>query len=117
MYLSDVKQKNKVIGAVSLLVLFMTYLVSITAFTHVHYVNGVMIAHSHPFHGTHSHSQTSLLVINHLSTFTSYEADVQEFDLPVCPLLAVLRQEAATSVVKGRAMRNLTLRAPPVFVS
>lgn len=95
----------------------MTYLVSITAFTHVHYVNGVMIAHSHPFHGTHSHSQTSLLVINHLSTFTSYEMDVQEFDLPVCPLLAVLQQEAATSVVKGRAIRNLTLRAPPVFVS
>lgn len=111
------RQRNKIIGALNLLVLFIMYQTCITAFTHVHYVNGVMIAHSHPFSGTHSHSQTSLLVINHLSAFTSYEADVQEVDLPVRPLLAVLEAEATTPTVKGEVIRTLTLRAPPVFVS
>lgn len=111
------KQKHKVIGALSLLVLFILYQVSITAFTHVHYVNGVMIAHSHPFHGTHSHSQTSLLVIGHLSSFSSYDVEVCETQLPIRPLLAVLEAGAATPTAKGKVIPHFYLRAPPFIVS
>ena len=46
------KQKKKIIGALSLLVLFIMYQASITAFTHVHYVNGVLITHSHTLRHT-----------------------------------------------------------------
>ena len=113
----DVKQKKKIIGALSLLVLFIMYQASITAFTHVHYVNGVMITHSHPFHGTHSHSQTSLLVIGHLSVFHSSGVDVYEVQHPMRPLLAMLRAKPATPTVKGEVIRTLSLRAPPALFS
>ncbi len=111
----DVKQKKKIIGALSLLVLFIMYQASITAFTHVHYVNGVMITHSHPFHGTHS--QTSLLVIGHLSAFYSSGVDVYEVQHPMRPLLAMLRAKPATPTVKGEVIRTLSLRAPPALFS
>ena len=110
----DVKQKKKIIGALSLLVLFIMYQASIT---HVHYVNGVMITHSHPFHGTHSHSQTSLLVIGHLSAFYSSGVDVYEVQHPMRPLLAMLRAKPATPTVKGEVIRTLSLRAPPALFS
>ncbi len=63
------KEMKRIIGAVCLLVLFVAYQTSITAFTHVHYVNGVIITHSHPFHGKHTHSNPnfSLLVVCQLS--------------------------------------------------
>ena len=109
------KQKKKNIGALSLLVLFIMYQASITAFTHVHYVNGVMITHSHPFHGTHS--QTSLLVIGHLSAFYSSGVDVYEVQHPMRPLLAMLRAKPATPTVKGEVIRTLSLRAPPALFS
>lgn len=53
---------KRIIGAVCLLVLFVAYQTSITAFTHVHYVNGVIITHSHPFHGKHTHSKLGLSI-------------------------------------------------------
>ena len=111
----DVKQKKKIIGALCLLVLFVMYQTSITAFTHVHYVNGVLVTHSHPFHDTHSHSKTSLVVIGHLSTFCSPEVDVYEVQHPMRTLLAVLKSAPATPTVKGEIVRSLSLRAPPAF--
>ena len=113
----DVKQKKKIIGALSLLVLFIMYQASITAFTHVHYVNGVMITHSHPFHGTHSHSQTSLLVIGHLSAFYSSGVDVYEVQHPMRPLLAIIRAKPSKPSVKWEVIRTLSLRAPPALFS
>ena len=56
---------KKILLSFLLLTLFVTYQVSITMFTHVHYVNGVMIAHSHPYKGTHSHTASNIIVIAH----------------------------------------------------
>ena len=113
----DVKQKIRNIGALGLLVLFIMYQASITAFTHVHYVNGVLITHSHPFHGTHSHSKASLLVIGYLSEFCSSGVDVYEVQHPMRPLLVVLEAKPATPTVKGEAIQTLFLRAPPALFS
>ena len=107
------KQLRKIIGALFLLVLFITYQASITAFTHVHYVNGVLITHSHPCHNKHSHSDASLLVIGLLSHFISSEPDCCEQLHPMCPLLTVLRVESGSVAVKGKAYRVISLRAPP----
>ena len=99
----DVNKKIKrIIGAVCLLVLFVAYQTSITAFTHVHYVNGVLITHSHPFHGKHTHSKSELVVIGRLSTFQSPEVDVYEELHPMRMLLAVLEAEKLISLGKGR---------------
>lgn len=92
---------KRIIGAVCLLVLFVAYQTSITAFTHVHYVNGVIITHSHPFHGKHTHSKSELLVIGRLSTFQAPEVDVYEDLHPMRILLAVLEAEQVSPLIKG----------------
>lgn len=107
------KKTKKTILALSLLVLFVTYQASITAFTHVHYVNGVLITHSHPFHGKHTHTQTALIVIGRLATFHSPEIAVYEDQHPMRVLLAVMEVEPVTSIQKGEVVRVLSLRAPP----
>ena len=114
----DVNKKIKrIIGAVCLLVLFVAYQTSITAFTHVHYVNGVLITHSHPFHGKHTHSKSELVVIGRLSTFQSPEVDVYEELHPMRMLLAMLEAEKLTSLVKEEWGQVVSLRAPPAFAA
>lgn len=73
---------KRTICALCLLALFVAYQASITAFTHVHYVNGVLITHSHPFHNQHSHSTDSLIVIGLLSHFSSDTPDCCELQHP-----------------------------------
>ena len=59
-------------------VLFVSYLVSITFFAHIHVVNGVTIVHSHPFKkgAAHKHSTVELLLIHFLSHLTADGAAV-----------------------------------------
>ena len=105
--------KRRFIGACCLLMLFVAYQVSITAFTHVHYVNGVLIAHSHPFHGAHSHSKAALLVIARLDSFHALEV---EEPLPVHverTLLVVLEVSPTISACCDRAVGMHALRSPP----
>ena len=111
------KEMKRIIGAVCLLVLFVAYQTSITAFTHVHYVNGVIITHSHPFHGKHTHSKSELLVIGRLSTFQAPEVDVYEELHPMRMLLAVLEAEKLISLVKGESGQIVSLRAPPALAA
>ncbi|MCD8182156.1 MAG: hypothetical protein LUE99_02670 [Bacteroides sp.] len=111
------KRLRKIIGALALLVLFVGYEASVTAFTHVHYVNGVLVAHSHPFHGKHTHTKSELIVIGCLATFHSPEIDVHEDLHPMRVLLRVMETPAVTPALKGESVRGLSLRAPPVFAA
>ena len=82
---------KKILLSFLLLTLFVTYQVSITMFTHVHYVNGVMIAHSHPYKGTHSHT-----------AFT-----------PERPILFTVEIPESIPVTAGTHLQVISLRAPP----
>ena len=106
---------KRTICALCLLALFVAYQASITAFTHVHYVNGVLITHSHPFHNQHSHSTDSLIVIGLLSHFSSDTPDCCELQHPMRSLLQVMESETDTPVIKGKACRMPSLRAPPRY--
>lgn len=59
-------------------ILFVSYLVSLTFFAHVHVVNGVTIVHSHPFKkgAAHEHSTVELIHIHFLSHLTTDGAAV-----------------------------------------
>lgn len=103
---------KRTICALCLLALFVAYQASITAFTHVHYVNGVLITHSHPFHNQHSHSTDSLIVIGLLSHFSSDTPDCCELQHPMRSLLQVMESETDTPVIKGKACRILSPRSP-----
>ncbi len=76
-----------------------------------------LITHSHPFHNQHSHSATSLIVIGLLSHFSSDKPDCCEIQHPMRSLLRVVENETDTPVIKGKAYRVLSLRAPPYFVT
>lgn len=111
---------KRTICALCLLALFVAYQASVTAFTHVHYVNGVLITHSHPFHNQHSHSATSLIVIGLLSHFSS--------DKPDCCEIGLLRNVASDACFAAGARKcnrhacrkrqnvpgDFTSRSPPV---
>ncbi len=111
------KSIKRTICALCLLLLFVAYQASVTAFTHVHYVNGVLITHSHPFHNRHSHSATSLIVIGLLSHFSSDKPDCCELQHPMRSLLRVVENATDTPAIKGKVYRMISLRAPPYFVT
>lgn len=105
---------KRVLSSLLLLALFMVYQVSITMFTHVHYINGVMIVHSHPNKGKHDHSKTAIVVIDRLSVFQTLEADVPVKIEPECPLLCKVEVLVEIPVRTGRPWQVVFLRAPPI---
>lgn len=84
-------------------------------FTHVHYVNGVLVVHSHPFSNEHTHSQTELVVIDRLSDYHTIEplsvTYVPTFEL----LYRSLDVETIASDTFCGDVRVPSLRAPPLF--
>lgn len=104
---------KRTICALCLLALFVAYQASVTAFTHVHYVNGVLITHSHPFHNQHSHSATSLIVIGLLSHFSSDKPDCCEMLHPMRALLRVLENATDDACRKRQNVPgDFTSRSP-----
>lgn len=93
----------------------MAYQASITAFTHVHYVNGVLITHSHPFHNQHSHSTDSLIVIGLLSHFSSDTPDCCELQHPMRSLLQVMESETDYARHKGKSVSDALSPRSPLF--
>ena len=94
---------KRVLLSFLLLTLFVTYQVSITMFTHVHYVNGVMIAHS----------TSNIVVIAHFATFHSLEAHVQYDFTPERPVLFTVEIPESIPVTTETHLRVISLRAPP----
>lgn len=71
-----------------------------------------------PFpYNQHSHSTDSLIVIGLLSHFSSDTPDCCELQHPMRSLLQVMESETDTPVIKGKACRMPSLRAPPYSVT
>ena len=99
-----------------LLTLFLAYQASITMFAHVHYVNGVMIVHSHPSTDSeHTHTQSQILALAQVSEWAGTE--------PIFVTLAEVPLSVFDTLECERASRNLSdihshcisLRAPPFY--
>lgn len=63
------------------------------------------------------HSTDSLIVIGLLSHFSSDTPDCCELQHPMRSLLQVMESETDTPVIKGKACRMPSLRAPPYSVT
>lgn len=98
-----------------LLVLFTGYQASVMSFTHIHIINGVTIAHSHPFAGQHQHSAGQYIQLAHLSHFLSLGADFVEVHRPRCPLFCILEVIPAVPLHDGSCFAIPSLRAPPAL--
>lgn len=110
------RRVKKVLSSLLLLALFTVYQAGVTMFTHIHYVNGVMIVHSHPNRGKHAHTKSEVIVIDRLASFHSLEADPPIHIEPMCPLLCYVQIQTEIPVVPETHLQVISLRAPPVEV-
>lgn len=112
------KITRKSILPLLLLVIFAVYQFGITAFTHAHYVNGVMIVHSHPFKdGHHKHTKSQLVVIAQLSSFLTPKPETTSRLFVDRQLVLSIEPNTEAPTVQGVNFKSLTLRAPPVVFS
>ena len=109
-------RRHIIVWSVFLLTLFSVYYAMVAKYTHVHIINGVMVVHSHPFHGEHSHTQGQLLVLNFFSHFYSDEAsDTVCFTIPIRSLLYTLEDEYEESSSLSDFSDGIYWRGPPTL--
>ena len=108
------QKKKYIFIPLFLLTLFVAFQASITMFSHVHYVNGVMMVHSHPStDNEHTHTEGQILTLAHVSHWAGTE--------PVCIALNEVSLSVFDTLECKRAFHFLTdkhehcisLRAPP----
>lgn len=98
-----------------LLTLFLAYQVSITMFSHVHYINGVMLVHSHPSSDNHTHTEGQLLTLATVSSFVGIEPIAVELGDLYLSLLYTLDGKRNIRFVSALDAQCISLRAPPSF--
>lgn len=105
----------------SLLILFVSYYISITQFTHCHIINGITIVHSHPYKsgkGSNSngmqHTEKELQVIQFLSEFFTTAVGVT---FAALIFRYLLREIPVNPAIEGYSLVSgyctYSLRAPP----
>jgi len=97
-----------------LLVMFVAYQASITMFSHIHYVYGVMIVHSHPSSDNqHTHTDGQILTLAHVSHWAGVEPaciTLGEVSLSVFDTLECKRD---FRILSDKREHSISLRAPP----
>ncbi len=99
---------------IGLVLIFLSYYSGISLFTHTHVVNGVMIAHSHPFaEDTHNHSETQILAFNKAGHFQS--AEIAEFETITAEWHELYELSCCRDVFYRVSIHSVgvNLRAPP----
>lgn len=104
-----------------LVVLFMSYYVGGTAFTHTHYFPTYSITHSHPFlpgadglpH--HTHNSVAFSVIEELDDIMMEAAALSFALITAWVLLSVFIQQHKY-ITPVRLVHNISLRAPPFCI-
>ncbi|MCF0180264.1 MAG: hypothetical protein HUJ97_08505 [Bacteroidales bacterium] len=109
------KKKWNIFGAIFLFTLYFAYQVSITAFSHVHMVHGMMIIHSHPSKDLqhHNHTNEQIVSIALLSTIQTEEPEIASFELATPILLGTLSFCQNTFHVLTDHKHGISLRGPP----
>jgi len=109
-------RRKSIIISLLLLTLFVTYQVNISMFSHMHYINGVMIVHSHPTSDNqHTHTEGQVLAMDHVSSFVGIEpvfAVVVEVNLPVLYTLNGIQESHS---LMDSCAHTICLRAPPFY--
>ena len=99
-----------------LLTLFLAYQVSITMFSHVHYINGVMIVHSHPSaDNQHTHTEGQILTMAQIASFDGVEPVSNVIADSLLPLLYTLISGEDGGNLFSHSLPCISLRAPPCF--
>ena len=99
-----------------LLILFVTYQVSITMFAHMHYVNGVMIVHSHPStDNEHTHTEGQILTLAQMSEWVGTEPVFVTLSEVSLSVFESLECEREAKTLSDFYLHSISLRAPPFY--
>lgn len=104
-----------------LVVLFVSYYVGGTAFTHTHYYPTYSVTHSHPFQPGadglphHTHSSSAFNTIEGLDDIL-VEAASGFFSLAIAWLLLSVFIQQHKYITPVHLVRNVSLRAPPFCI-
>lgn len=106
--------KRKHFFSLSLLTLFVAYQVGITMFSHVHYVNGVMLVHSHPSNNNqHNHTEGQILSLAMVSSFWGTEPVTVTVDTIYYSNFIAIEYEMDNDFLSDLCFTVISLRAPP----
>lgn len=100
-----------------LLILFLHYTAGISLFTHYHVVNGISIAHSHPYNKAvkHTHTAVEFELIQMLNHFVSTDYSLPVFVLTFLAAFTIIRSSKRVTGIFSKPYYGLVgLRAPPV---
>lgn len=107
-------KKKHIFIPLFLVALFVTYQVGITMFAHVHYVNGVMIVHSHPStDNEHTHSEGQILTLAHVAGWSGLEPVFTALSEVSLSVFDRLEYEWKSYIPQGLYSSCISLRAPP----
>ena len=90
------------------------YQAGVMMFSHVHYINGVMVVHSHPSKDSHTHTEGQVLTIAHVASFYSTEPNQFCLNELFLPILSNLVYHPLPELIYVGFSRLYHLRAPPV---
>lgn len=96
-----------------LLVLFLAYQAGVMMFSHTHYINGVMIVHSHPSKDTHTHTEGQIISIAQVASFITTEPSLTILENVSLPILRHLYISRLCSLFDAGRFLHIRLRAPP----
>ena len=83
-------------------------------FSHVHYVNGVMIVHSHPSDDDlHTHTEGQILTMAQVSSFVGIESVSMWIEVVNPAVFKKLDYQWECSLLSCRCVSAICLRAPP----
>ena len=109
------KERKYIFIPLLLLSLFLGYQVGITMFSHVHYVNGVMIVHSHPSaDDQHSHTEMQIVTMAKVSNFLGMEPTFVTMEEISLSLFKTLEYKRECRFLPDTYLSDISLRAPPV---
>ena len=99
-----------------LLTLFVSYQMSITMFSHIHYVNGVMIVHSHPSSDSeHTHTESQILTLAQVSEWAGTEPVFVTLSEVSLSVFDTLDCERKSKILFDLYTQCVSLRAPPFY--
>lgn len=109
------REKKYIFIPVFLLTLFVSYQIGISMFSHVHYVNGVMIVHSHPSSDNHTHTEGQILTLTQVSNYVGTQPVLAELAELYLPVLYTLQCHRELVICQSQHSQCISLRAPPSF--
>ncbi len=103
-------------------VLFIGYMSATSFFKHTHFVNGVVVEHSHPFKKDRAHDHQNdaveIYAIQSLSTISAADGAVCLMTLnSIIPAIEILRNDKYLQHPPKAIKGKLYLRPPPVLLS